>query len=335
MSDLRDARLRRALESAPDADLVPGRRTRQAVLAAARQALAPEPRTVWWRRLWQGLGERGRPWNAAFATVAIATLITVLWHEREAPGSRPDAMAPGAPAPAAPSQPASATGVPAPATPVSRRPAMAAAPPATVPARKAKTAVKPQPSSSPAAAAAAAPQRAEEARERRSQAEANAMRDQAAPESELAAAARAPDRAAAPPPAATAPSAPPMSRAAPVGLATRADLAKQADPSAAGDWTHLRISAQGRSVELEREQAPRLAQLLEGLARETRSREPLDAPATIRIELIRAAEPAGVIEVAGSQVRWTPAAGRTSFTARPHEASLASLRDEVSRLLRR
>ena len=119
-----------------------------------------------------------------------------------------------------------------------------------------------------------------------------------------------------------------MSRAAPPGLAS------QAEATVAPSWTHLRLAAQGRRIELTREQAPRLAQLLNDISREARSQEPLEAAVAMRAELMREGKPAGVIELAGPQVRWTPAGG-SSFTARPDEARLQTLREEIGRALQR
>lgn len=114
---LRDARLRRALDHAPDAAAVPDAKVRQAVRAAAHEAVvareaAPvfrERRTPWWRRLrnaWWGAPAGRRPWSAALATVLLAGVITVLWQGQapvqddggvaESPGDLDVAMAPPA-----------------------------------------------------------------------------------------------------------------------------------------------------------------------------------------------------------------------------------------------
>ncbi|HWP10499.1 MAG TPA: hypothetical protein VNN06_01660, partial [Ramlibacter sp.] len=141
-------------------------------------------------------------------------------------------------------------------------------------------------------------------------------------QADLAATARAPAPAA---PAA-------MARAAPPGLAL------QREASVGDAWSHLRIAAQGRRVELAREQAtPRLVEMIEGMVRTTQGQEPLEAPVALRVELIRDGALVGVIELAGPQVRWTP--GRRgpgdSFTARADPAQLEALRAEISRLLPR
>lgn len=364
MSDLRDARLQRALESAPDDHLLPGERTREAIRAAARQAVSPPQPVPWWNKLWQSLGERHTPWTAALATVVLATLVTVLWREREIPGARPDGVQQDQPAPAAsPPQaaPAPAPEVPSGASPPQAPPVTA---PATAPARKTAPVGKPlpdlkrqPPSQSPVPSQSPSPSesqpqpqpsavqppsvqpRAEQAAtagERRAEAAGDALRDRStrdlaksAPAPRAAEASRQADvGAAARAPAPAAPAA--MARAAPSGLAS------QREAPAGPSWTHLRIAASGRVVELARGEAPRLAQLVENLRRIAQNLEPLDAPVEIRIELSREGDPAGALELAGPQVRWTrrSGGGDDSFTARPESAQLEALRAEIGRLLR-
>jgi hypothetical protein len=159
-NDLHDPALRRALDHAPDRDALPEAHTRDAILKMAHN-LAAQPASTsaapasaagaansasvlpWWRRLFGGGGEpRSRmPWNAAFATVLVAALVTVLWRSEPVPEARLDgearvggAAAPAAEAPAAPAAP-----VPAPAP----APAPAAAP-APAPAPAAAAAVAPE-----------------------------------------------------------------------------------------------------------------------------------------------------------------------------------------------
>ncbi|OUL99703.1 hypothetical protein A8M77_24740 [Variovorax sp. JS1663] len=142
MDDLRDERLRRALAHAPDHAAAPDWRTRKAILDQAREAVAPslavvpmEPARSWWQRL-LGLGGSGggarMPWNAAFATVLVGVLVTVLWQREPVPGARPDGEPPAAATAARPAEsPAAPPAAPAAAPP----PAPVQAPtPAPVPA---------------------------------------------------------------------------------------------------------------------------------------------------------------------------------------------------------
>lgn len=154
--DLHDARLRRALDHAPDRDAVPAAHTREAILkmahnlaAASAPAAGPTVQAApWWRRLFGGGSPRSRmPWNAAFATVLVATFVTVLWHREPVPDARLDgeAQVAGAPAPAS-----------APPAQTAEAPAVAAAP------------VPPAPAAEPAATADMTPpaaQRSEAARD--------------------------------------------------------------------------------------------------------------------------------------------------------------------------
>lgn len=106
--NLRDARLRRALDHAPDAHMKPGSAVRASVLRAAHEAVTAtndvpaaavaRPTMPWWKRL---LGGSGRaPWNAAFATVLLAGFITVMWHGEDVPDAQVESAAPQAGAPA-------------------------------------------------------------------------------------------------------------------------------------------------------------------------------------------------------------------------------------------
>ena len=148
--DLRDPVLRRALDHAPDRDAAPDPRTRDAIRKMAHNlaaAPAPTPASAanhanaapWWRRLFGSGGTQARmPWNAAFATVLVATFVAVLWHREPIPDARLDGEArvggTAAPAPAAAPTPPSAEPAPqapnpaiaaqqAPAAPVAEAPA--------------------------------------------------------------------------------------------------------------------------------------------------------------------------------------------------------------------
>ncbi len=116
--EMRDARLQQALQHMPDAHMQASRATRLAVLRAAQEAVGPRThgpekkdastatKAPWWHSVLGAPGNR-MPWNAAFATVLIASLVTLLWQEQEVPDAKPDSekVAPTA-APAAPMAPA-------------------------------------------------------------------------------------------------------------------------------------------------------------------------------------------------------------------------------------
>lgn len=100
--DLHDPRLRRALDHAPDRDAMPAAHTREAILKMAHNLAAasapatsrPAETAPWWRRLFGGGSPRSRmPWNAAFATVLVATFVTVLWHREPVPDAQLDGEA--------------------------------------------------------------------------------------------------------------------------------------------------------------------------------------------------------------------------------------------------
>ena len=110
MTALRDARLQRALAHAPDADLRPAAGARDAIRRQALAAVAAPLPLPWWRRLRQRWGAGSgsyQPWNAAFATLLLAGVVTLLWHDQPVPQAGPEAVdvAPGAPAAAPPPVP--------------------------------------------------------------------------------------------------------------------------------------------------------------------------------------------------------------------------------------
>ena len=111
---LRDARLHKALEHAPDAQAAAPAAMREAILRQARHAAAPvpgspttAPPSPWWKGILGSVSGAGRPWNTAFASVLLAGVVVGLWWDREVPGPQPDAGTrdlPAAVAPPAPSQ---------------------------------------------------------------------------------------------------------------------------------------------------------------------------------------------------------------------------------------
>lgn len=180
--DLRDPALRRALDHAPDSDATPDPRTRDAILKMAHNLAATVPAAKntaanstsaapWWRRVFGGGGKpRSRmPWNAAFATVLLATFVTVLWHREPVPDAQLDgeARVAGAAAPAA-----------APPAPAPAQPAAEAAPPVEPPAAAAPA---PRPASPPSAAAKKAPAAEQKQAQAQRDAGADAVRRPAPP----------------------------------------------------------------------------------------------------------------------------------------------------------
>ncbi len=93
----RDARLRRALDFAPDQLEVPAEQTKIAIKNIANQSVSTPLPTLartdgrgWWRRLWPASPGARMPWNAAFATVLLASMVTLLWRGEPVPDARPD-----------------------------------------------------------------------------------------------------------------------------------------------------------------------------------------------------------------------------------------------------
>jgi hypothetical protein len=304
VSDLRDARLKKALDSAPDAQSRPDARTRQAIHARARAAVASAAQDSWWRRL-LGPDHRRMPWSAAFATVVMATLVTTLWHDREVPGARPDT------APAQPQQPQ-----PQPQPAPAAKPAPEPAP------RRQELAKAPLPSRP---TAPAQERRAERPvlkdEDSRAQATSGPQQTESARAADTAAAAGTPTEQMA---RSTAPAAP-------------SAAARRAEPPAPGLWTHARITLGGRSVDIERSQATRLRELLSAVERGAQGQEPLEGDGTARVELSREGAVVDVLEIIGTQIRWTRhrAGERSTFIVKPGPTQLQALMSEIDRLLDR
>lgn len=263
--DLRDPVLRRALDHAPDSDATPDPRTRDAILKMAHNLAATVPAAKnaaansasaapWWRRVFGGGGEpRSRmPWNAAFATVLLATFVTVLWHREPVPDAQLDgeARVAGAAAPAASPPPAPAS------TPA--QPSAEAAPPAEPPAA-------PQPAPPPSAAAA---RKAPAAEQKQAQAQRNALSKEA-PGIAGADAARRP---APPPQAAPAPIAPAPALPAP------AIVAEQAAPARSDEQREERVEKERRRAYAAEAPAPAAAPA-PGIAPPPPPPSPIAAPA--------------------------------------------------------
>ena len=168
-----DAVLRRMLANAPDAELQPREATRAAILKAAHEAVggataAPamfaadqhresKPKgglLHWLDRL---LPRASAPWGAAFATVVLASFITLMWHGEPVPDGQPDSArqvpVPERAAPAAPAAESTASPPVAPAN----APAGSDAPPSASasPAEPDVSSERPAPRTSAGAAASA------------------------------------------------------------------------------------------------------------------------------------------------------------------------------------
>lgn len=339
MTELRDARLRRAMDEAPDASLRPPERTRAAILAAAHGAVQPA-----WRRWWPAGGQGRTPWTAAFATVLLAGFITLMWQGREIPGAKEEvagadrqapAVAPApAPAPvvvpeAAPAAPAAAPAPPPPAAQAPPRERQRAArdervleakreqaqrraeQPAAA-ARRAEVAQAPADAAAPAAPSAppAPPPPPSMADLMRPAPEPESLaKSQSAP----SAGAVAPQRAPAPPAAAAAPSL----RAAAPGVA----------------WSQVRIEADGRSVVVPRAQAGRLASLVARMLQAGVDEAVASGPASLRLELALGEQATGVLEKVGEQWRWLPQ-GQPARVLRVDAALGTAAQQEAESLLR-
>lgn len=341
MTELRDARLRKALDEAPDAGLQPQARTREAIRAAAHDAVQPA-----WRRWWpRGDGSRV-PWTAALATIALATLVTVMWQGRGIPGAgrEPAGADTVAVAPQPAPVPAPAPGpAPAAAPEIAPAPAPAAAPaPAPLPRPQAA----PAPARPPAVAREAAPERDTGARQERAPT-LPPLRDAApgigsdtlarsAPSEESRAAAAAPPPppavAAAPGPAPLpAPAAAPQRQAAPAAPAAALRAAPASLP-----WTQVRIEAGGRSVVVARMQAGELPALITSMLASPSDEADASAAGSLKLELAQGDEAAGVLDLVGERWRWTPLRdARQARLLRADPAVAESLRREAQRLLRR
>ena len=350
---LRDARLARALEHAPDTlqPAQPAAAMRDAILRAAHAAVdtpqthpAAPPGRGWragvasvWNRL---MGTGRMPWNAALATVLLAGFITLLWRDEPVPSAQTDP--PIAASPPRADQPTQVAAE-------SARSADSAGPAADSTAKQ-KTQ---EPSANRAnrdVAPAAKPERA-----RRSQ------EGSAPPAMEMPQVATAPPMAAAPPaPAAPASPAAEMAQAAPPAQASAPSIAPErampqekslaarrlAAVAAAGgvpeDWTELRGAdgvavARGGTGEL-----PRLLESLraeaaapdaraDGLARA----EGEAAAPVVRVDLLRAGQLLGSLELAGRRWRFIPPPGGGAASQGVlAEAEAQALRAAMQRLQR-
>lgn len=334
MTELRDARLHQALEHAPDAALRPHARTSEAIRAAAHAAVQP-----WWRRWWTRAGAHPTPWAAALATVAVATLVTVTWQDREIPGAATQAEAPASVAPQVAIAPPAAAPAPAPAAP-----AAPAAPPVLrdAPAADAALAKTQRPAAREERARAAAPAPAPEPAAPQVRESVPAPTTAIVPESLPAPAAAPapaplPVPAPAPPPAALpAPAAAPQRQAQAVPAAPAAPSAALRAAAGLVPWTQVRIEANGRSVVVPRPQAGQLPALITSALASPSEQGNAAGAASLRLELAQGDDLGGVLEWMGERWRWTPLREPGGPRLLRLDAALsAALKEEAERLLRR
>ena len=343
---LRDARLARALEHAPDTlePAQPAAAMRDAILRAAHAAVeTPQTHPVappgrGWRAgvagVWGRLMGTGRmPWNAALATVLLAGFITLLWRDEPVPSAQTDP--PIAASPPRADQQKEATAESARSTDSAGLAADSAA--------KQKTQ---EPSANRAnrdVAPAAKPERARRSQEGSAPpvmemppvATAPAAPAPASPAAEMAQAA--------PPAQASAPSiAPERAMSQEKSLAARRSAAVAAAGGVPEDWTELRGAdgvavARGGTGEL-----PRLLESLraeaaapdaraDGLARA----EGEAAAPVVRVDLLRAGQLLGSLELAGRRWRFIPPPGGGAASQGVlAEAEAQALRAAMQRLQR-
>lgn len=361
---LYDPLLRQVLDHAPDHVLAPDAALRQSIRVLAHEAVAPSlpagpvgAERPWWQRLLGiggGAGSR-MPWNAAFATVLVGVLVTVMWQREPVPGAEPDAPMQERPAAPVPAAPAPVTPAPKPAEAPPPPPAPSVLDTALAESRaiteSAKRALDERDRERERQARQAAADReatlaADKAVERAQQAlareEAARMKAEPplpppvqwppvmAPEPVAPA---APSISAAPPAALRA--APPVasapSRAAGMAAPAPAPAGPAPEPTfnALAQWTQLRISRNGAdSRVLPRAEARELGGLVGSAALAGVGAQPLTGAVDWRIALERDGEVLGVLELAGGQVRWREK-GVPPGTGRPGAGALSSLRQAL------
>lgn len=378
MTELRDARLKRALDHAPDVALRPSDATREAIKSIAYETstvAVPVPkkaalRASLWRRAarwWGGAPARTShmPWNAALATVVLASLVTLMWFDQPVPQAVPDdEQAKGQ----------ATTDTPAPASVPT---AVAASEPKSQPSQDASRARSRPERDEPVSRQSAQPQPQPQAQTAGPIGEA---KNEPAPPLVAAPSAKrgesrnvvasvpsneavslsaettvAPVQSSSPVPSA-APAVAPMP-AAPAAAAKvqsvpselRGVLAdkekRRADLGAAGsnrtpappsmaDWSDLSVQRAGSPVLLSSAQASRLVALLQAVSlRATQAGDP-EPSASTRLDLSRRGEPVAMIELGERWLRWTPVGTSSGGTwiGRASVAQWEAIQDELERL---
>ena len=382
MTDLRDARLRRALDHAPDVAFVPSEETRAAIkiiaseagAAAASVSAKATPQATLWRRVmgwWSSpsVGSRHMPWNAALATVVLASLVTLMWFDQPAT----QAVSDGAPLPAAgpvrDDTPTSAGPPPAAAVAVPKSAQLRDTSPSARGAERAGASPRQPAPTKPVplakAAGATTEAKVETARatvsgstsrelESRQVAESNQSTGSGIPpvetmvvtpraavpvRSEAAAAARMPVAAPTTANALPEPSEFRVSSAdkekqkrhADIGLA---DTTPAAAPPSSAAWSDLSVRRAGSSQVLSSAQASRLLALVQAVVHSAVPGGDRDPPGTVRFELTRRGELVATLDLADRWLRWTPvgADSRGALVARVSAAQWEAIQNELTRL---
>lgn len=335
---LRDARLRHALDHAPDAQAAPTAATRVAILRQAHAAVADTARQApaaawpWLTRLAQALSGPLRPWNAGFATVLLACVVAGVWWERDVPGPALDVQspAPAAPAPASVEaherneNPAPADQPIGRAVPHARERAQSA----PLPARPVQS--PPMSQSEPVAPPAQSPLAnvpAETKRNARAPTpNANATNGQSAPASAAPAAQDTPEMATSKDSHALAVG--PSRSAAGPGPAR---LAPAAAPDAFA-WTALQQQGGAGHTHARGNLPADVLQAIETLLRTGATAVPDEDPVLARIALLHnGGIVLGVLELGRYSMRWTPTENREprAFAARVEPATAQRIRDAL------
>ena len=373
---LHDPLLQQVLDHAPDHALAPDAAVRQSIRVLAHEAVAPSlpagpvgAERPWWQRLLGiggGAGSR-MPWNAAFATVLIGVLVTVMWQREPVPGAQLDApekerqAAPpapvAAPAPAPAAKPAEAPPSPPPLpsvldTTLAESRAITEAANRALDERDRERERQARQAAADREATIAADKAVERAQQALAREEAAKMKAEPplpppvqwpptmppAPVTPVAPAApsanAAPAGAAqrlAPPVASVAP----PSRAAgiasppPAPVAPAPSQAPEPSFNALAQWTQLRITRNGaESHVLPRAEARDLGALVGSAALAGVGSQPLTGAVDWRVALERNGEVLGVLELAGGQVRWREK-GVPPGTGQPGAGALSSLRQAL------
>ncbi len=312
---LHDEAVRKALAQAPDRAVLPDWRTRQAILDHAHDAIsaseellaASRERAPWWRPDWwrDKLGApRATPWNAAFATVLLGVMVTLVLQREPVPGARLDEQTAAAPPAASVEQqaPTAKEEALAPEAPAPRASVPVEVPRSAPESAPAPATVAPLPPPPPVVAAPpAAPAPAAS--------DVLASRERSAP---------------------AAPAAPAAPQAAPSTESNRAAAGARPAPAldfgALGRWTELRLAnVAGEVRTVTRTDAGELSQLMSSVAIVATGGPPLRALPEWRVTLERKGEVLALLEVGRSQVRWTEGKA-PPVTGTPSPESLEALR---------